>query len=95
MRTERNKDGTWNVWMSRDEYREVPRHARSGLAEVAIRLMWDCGLRVAEVLDVRPCDSSRRSDGRHYKLGVVGAHAHPLAGVRRRRTGPTADRYRS
>ena len=52
MRTERNKDGTWNVWMTRDEYREIPRHAHSGLAEVAIRLMGDCGLRVAEVLDV-------------------------------------------
>ena len=72
MRTERNRDGTWNVWMSRDEYREIPRHARSGLAEVAIRLMGDCGLRVGEVLDVRPCDISRRSDGRHYKLEVVG-----------------------
>jgi len=72
MRTERNKDGTWNVWMTRDEYREIPRHAHSGLAEVAIRLMGDCGLRVAEVLDVRPCDISRRSDGRHFKLEVVG-----------------------
>ncbi|WP_205254339.1 hypothetical protein [Halorubellus sp. JP-L1] len=34
--------------------------------------MGDRGLRVAEVLDVRPCDVSRRSDGRHYKLEVVG-----------------------
>jgi len=71
MRTERNKDGTWNVWMTRDEYREIPRQAHSGLAEVAIRLMGDCGLRVAEVLDVRPCDISRRRDGRNYKLEVV------------------------
>jgi integrase len=71
MRTERNKDGTWNVWMAREEYREIPRQAHNGLAEVAIRLMGDCGLRVAEVLDVRPCDVSRRSDGRHYELEVV------------------------
>lgn len=72
MRTERNKDGTWNVWMNRDEYRELPRQAHSGLAEVAIRLMGDSGLRVAEVPDVTPGDISRRSDGRHYKLEVTG-----------------------
>jgi integrase len=71
MRTERNKDGTWNVWMTRDEYREIPRQAHNGLAEVAIRLMGDSGLRVGEVLDVRPRDVSRRSDGRHYELEVV------------------------
>jgi integrase len=73
MRTERNRDGTFNVWMSRDEYRELPRQAHSGLAEVALRLMGDCGLRVAEVPDVTAEDISRRSDGRHYKLRVTGA----------------------
>lgn len=57
MRTERNRDGTFNVWMSRDEYRELPRQAHSGLAEVALRLMGDCGLRVAEVPDVTAEDS--------------------------------------
>ena len=31
----------------------------------------DCGLRVAEVLDVTPGDISRRSDGRSWKLEVV------------------------
>jgi integrase len=73
MRTERNRDGTFNVWMSRNEYRELPRQAHSGLAEVALRLMGDCGLRVAEVPDVTAEDISRRSDGRHYELRVTGA----------------------
>ncbi|ELZ76063.1 hypothetical protein C456_04525 [Haloferax volcanii DSM 14919] len=82
MRTERNKDGTWNVWMNRTEYRELPRQAHSDLAEIALRLMGDSGLRVAEVLDVTPNDISRRTDGRHYKLEVTsgkdttGEHAH-------------------
>jgi integrase len=71
VRTERNDDGTFNVWMSRDEYQELPRQAHSGLAEIAIRLMGDCGLRVGEVLDVTPQHISRHADGRHYKLEVV------------------------
>ncbi|WP_227132316.1 site-specific integrase [Halorubellus salinus] len=71
MRTERNRDASWNVWMTRDEYAEIPRNAHSDLAEVAIRLMGDCGLRVAEVLDVTPGDISRRSGGRSWKLEVV------------------------
>lgn len=33
--------------------------------------MGDCGLRVAEVLDVKPKHISRRSDGRHFELEVV------------------------
>jgi integrase len=70
MRTERNKDGSWNVWMSRTEYAELPRAAHSMQAEVAIRLMGDCGLRVAETLDVTAGDVSRMSDGRHYQLEV-------------------------
>ena len=72
MRTERNRDGTFNVWMSREEYRELPRAADSFEREVAIRLMGDCGLRVAEVLDVEPRHVTRMSDGRHYWLEVVG-----------------------
>ena len=70
MRTERNKDGSWNVWMSRSEYRELPRQAIGPIEEIALRLMGDSGLRVAEVLDVTPSDISRFSDGRHYKLEV-------------------------
>jgi len=34
--------------MSRDWYRELLRHARSGLAEVAFRPTDDCGPRVAD-----------------------------------------------
>jgi len=71
MRTERNKDETWNVWMSREEYRALPRAADSFEREVAIRLMGDCGLRAFEVLDVEPRHISRMSDGRHYELEVV------------------------
>jgi integrase len=72
MRTERNKDGSWNVWMSREEYREVPRSTDSFEQEIAVRLMGDSGLRVAEVLDVEPQHISRRSDGQHFELEVVG-----------------------
>lgn len=71
MRTERNKDGTWNVWMSRDEYHELPRSASSFQREIAIRLMGDCGLRVAETLDVAPEHVTRTKDGRHHQLEVV------------------------
>lgn len=70
MRTERNKDGSWNVWMSRDEYQELPRAAHSLQSEVAIRLMGDCGLRVAETLHVCPQHIARTKDGRHYELAV-------------------------
>jgi integrase len=57
--------------MSRDEYRELPRQAKTTQREIAIRLMGDCGLRVAEVLDVKPRHISRMSDGRHYEVEVV------------------------
>ncbi len=71
MRTERNKDGTFNVWLSREEYRAIPRAADSFEHEIAIRLMGDCGLRVTEVLGVTPSDISRMDDGRHYELEVT------------------------
>jgi integrase len=72
MRTERNKDGSWNVWMAREEYRELPRATDTFQQEIALRLMGDAGLRVAEVLDVKPEHITRRSDGRHFSLEVVG-----------------------
>ena len=71
MRSERNKDGSFTVWMTRDEYHELPRAADTFQREIAIRLMGDCGLRVAEVLDVKPEHISRKSDGTHYDLEVV------------------------
>ncbi|WP_435362766.1 tyrosine-type recombinase/integrase [Haloarchaeobius sp. DYHT-AS-18] len=71
MRCERNKDGSFNVWMTRDEYHELPRAADTFQREIAIRLMGDCGLRVAEVLDVKPEHISRKADGKHYDLEVV------------------------
>ncbi|MFC4408436.1 site-specific integrase [Haloarchaeobius iranensis] len=71
MRSERNKDGSFSVWMTRDEYHELPRAADTFQREIAIRLMGDCGLRVAEVLDVEPRHISRKSDGTHYDLEVV------------------------
>lgn len=71
MRTERNKDGTWNVWMTRDKYSELPGAADTFQQEIAFRLMGDCGLRVAEVLDVEPKHISRRSDGHNWELEVV------------------------
>jgi len=72
MRTERNKDSSWNVWLSRSEYEVLPREAETFEQEVAIRLMGDCGLRVQEVLDVKPKHVSRMSDGKHFELKVVG-----------------------
>jgi integrase len=71
MRTERNKDGTWNVWMTREEYHEIFRSASTFQREIAIRLMGDCGLRVAETLDVAPQHITRTKDGRHHQLEVV------------------------
>jgi len=73
MRTERNKDSSWNVWLSRSEYEVLPREAKTFEQESeAIRLMGDCGLRVQEVLDVKPKHVSRMSDGTHFELKVVG-----------------------
>lgn len=71
MRSERNKNGTYKVWMSRDEYRELPRATSSFEQEIAIRLMGDCGLRVGEVVDVKPAHIRRRADGQHFELQVV------------------------
>jgi len=72
MRTERNKDSSWNVWLSRNEYDVLPREVETFEQEVAIRLMGDCGLRVQEVLDVKPKHVSRLGDGTHFELKVVG-----------------------
>ena len=71
MRTERNKDGTYNVWLSRTEYRQLPRATETYQQEIALKLMGDCGLRVGEVNDVTPGDISRRSDGVNYELEVT------------------------
>lgn len=71
MRTTQNKDGTWTVWMDRDEYHDLLRTVDDAQHAIALRLMGDCGLRVAETLDVEPRDVSRRSDGRHFKLEVM------------------------
>jgi integrase len=71
MRTERNRDESYNVWMSREEYERLPRSTSEYDQEIALRLMGDCGLRVAEVLDVCPEHISRMTDGRHYGLEVV------------------------
>jgi len=72
MRTERNKDSSWNVWLSRSEYEVLSREAETFEQEVAIRLMGDCGLRVQEVLDVKPKHVSRMSDSTHFELKVIG-----------------------
>lgn len=72
MRAEQNRDGTYNLWMSRDEYQVRPRETTDWEHEIAIRLMGDCGLRRAEVLDVCPKHVSRMSDGTHHALEVVG-----------------------
>lgn len=57
--------------MSRDEYREIPQVSTSFQQEIALRLMRDYGLRVAEVLDAKPEHISRRSDGRNFEVEVV------------------------
>lgn len=58
--------------MTRDEYQELPRAADTFEREIAARLMGDCGLRVAEVLDVETQHISRKKDGKHFELKVVG-----------------------
>lgn len=72
MRTEQNRDGTYNDWISREEYQVLPRETTEWEHEIAIRLMGDCGLRRTEVLDVQPRHISRRSDGTHHALDVGG-----------------------
>jgi len=57
--------------MHREEYRHLPRYAPSTKAELAIRLMGDCGLRVAETLSVSYDDTDRSQDGKHYFLAVT------------------------
>lgn len=73
MRTERNKDGSYNVWMYRSQNEVSPlfRGAHSVEAEIALRLMADCGLRVGEVGDVTPADIKRRPDGQNFGLEVT------------------------
>lgn len=71
MQTERNKDGSYTFWLSREEYRESPRTTATFEHERAIRLMGDCGLRVAEVLDVEPRHITRREDVTTWGLEVV------------------------
>jgi len=70
MQLERNKGQTFNVWMDRTEYEQLPRNARDYAHEVAIRLMGECGLRVAEVAEVAYDDVKRSTDGQHYRLRV-------------------------
>jgi integrase len=70
MQLERNKDQTFNVWMTRTEYEHLPRNARDYAHEVAIRLMGESGLRVAEVAEVAYDDVKRSTDGQHYRLRV-------------------------
>jgi integrase len=71
LRTERNKDGSYNIWLSREEYRAIPHAADLFKNEIVIRLMGDCGLRITEVLSVAPSNVSRLDDGRHYELEVT------------------------
>lgn len=73
MRTERNRDGTFNVWMNRSEFEQLAREAKSQRREIALRLMGDCGLRVGEVPDVCPEHIERTKDGSHHMLEVVSA----------------------
>lgn len=70
MQLEQNKDRTWNVWMTRNEYQHLPRNARDYAHEIAIRLMGECGLRVEEATNVRYADVKRSNDGQHYRLRV-------------------------
>jgi len=74
MRLERKADGSFKVWMSRDEYIELVKYAGDGgphpIEEIALRLMGDCGLRISETLDVCYDDVKRMPDGSGYKLRV-------------------------
>lgn len=73
MRTEKNKDGTRKVWITREEFESLLETVESTEKEIAIALMGKIGLRVGEVLDVSYNDIRRTSDGDGFVLEVDGA----------------------
>lgn len=73
MRTEKNKDGTRKVWMTRDEFQNLLNTAKSTEIKISLMLMGNVGLRVSEVLNVSYRDIRRTSDGEDFILEVDGS----------------------
>lgn len=73
MRTEKNKDGTRKVWITREEFDVLLNEAESGEERIALLLMGKVGLRVSEVLSVCYADVRRSSDGEDFLIEVDGA----------------------
>lgn len=72
MRTEKNKDGTRKVWITREEFEMLLNEAESGEKRIVLLLMGKVGLRVGEVLRVCYADVSRTSDGEDFLLSIDG-----------------------
>lgn len=73
MRTEKNKDGTRKVWITREEFERLLSEAESGEKRIALMLMGLVGLRVGEVLSVSYDDVRRSSDGEDFLIEIDGA----------------------
>jgi len=70
MRKEREKGGSFKVWMNDDEIDELRRAAGSRRDDLIIQLGAYVGLRAFEIPQVTPDHVRRVDDGEHYRLRV-------------------------
>jgi integrase len=70
MRKEREKRGSFKVWMTDDEIDELRRAAASRRDDLIIQLGAFVGLRAFEIPQVTPDHVRRVDDGEHYRLRV-------------------------
>jgi integrase len=70
MRKEREKGGSFKVWMTDDEIDELRRAAGSRRDDLIIQLGAFVGLRAFEIPQVAPEHVRRVDDGDHYRLRV-------------------------
>jgi len=70
MRKEREKGGSFKVWMTDDEIDELRRAAASRRDDLIIQLGAYVGLRAFEIPQVAPEHVRRVDDGDHYRLRV-------------------------
>ncbi len=64
------EDDRVKCWLSRTEVDTLARHAPNREAELAIRLMGDCGLRSFETIQICPKHKRRSEDGSAWLLRV-------------------------
>ena len=70
MRKEREKGGSFKVWMTDEEIDELRRAAGSRRDDLVIQLGAYVGLRAFEIPQVQPRHVRRVDDGEHYRLRV-------------------------